>query len=110
MAELTGENDEIKILHHLASRSGAHPGSGHVPTLLDQFKVEGVNGEHDVLVLPVIGPNLETMYEKGPAAIQKSIKSIMYQVALGTSFLHDSGVVHGGRKLVPPTIQSETHR
>ena len=103
MAELTGKNNEIKILHHLASRTRAHPGSGHVLTLLDQFKVKGVNGEHDVLVLPVTGPHLDAMYNKGPVAIEESIKPIMRQVALGTSFLHDSGVVHGGKKLFPPT-------
>jgi len=110
MAKLTGKNNEIKILHHLASRTGTHPGSDHVLTLLDHFKVKGVNGEHDVLVFPVIGPDIQTMDDKGPDMIQKSIKSLMHQVALGTSFLHDSGVVHGGKKTVPSSILATAQR
>ena len=70
MAELTGKNNEIEIYQHLASRSGAHPGSGHVLTLLDYFKVEGVNGENDVLMFPVIGPHLEAMSDEEPAGIK----------------------------------------
>ena len=100
MAELTGKNNEIKIHRHLASQSGMHPGSDRVPALLDHFKVQGVNGEHDVLVFPVIGPHLETMFDESPAVIRKADNFLMHQVALGTSFLHDCGVVHAGRKPV----------
>ena len=96
MAELTGRNSEIQIYRHLASRSGSHPGSDRVIALLDHFKVQGANGEHDVLVLQVIGPHLEAMFDDDPAVIQQMIKSLTHQVALGTSFLHDCGVVHAG--------------
>ena len=97
VAELTGRNREIKIHRHLASRSGAHLGSDRVLALLDHFKVQGVNGEHDVLVLQVTGPHLEAMFDDDPAVIQQTIKSLMYQVALGVSFLHDCEVIHAGR-------------
>ena len=97
-ADLTGKNNEIKIYQHLASQSpSTHPGSGHVPTLLDHFRVHGVNGEHDVLVLQVLGPDLETMFDEiEPSVVEQSIKSLTHQVALGASFLHHCGVVHGG--------------
>jgi len=101
VAELTGKNREINIYRHLASRSGTHPGSEHVPTLLDHFKVQGVNGEHDVLVLQVTGPQLEDMFEYKSSAVERRIKSLTHQVALGLSFLHDCGVVHAGNQIVP---------
>ena len=110
MAELTGKNNEIKILRHLASLSGTHPESDRVLTLLDHFRVQGVNGEHDVLVFPVIGPDINAVSYSKPAVIRKAIKSVMHQVALGTSFLHDCGVVHAGRKPVLLTTQTTTHR
>ena len=56
-----------------------------------------MNGEHDVLVLQVLGPDLETMFDEiEPSVVEQSIKSLTHQVALGASFLHHCGVVHGG--------------
>ena len=78
------------------SQSVTHPGSERVLALLDHFKVQGVNGEHDVLVTQVVGPHLEAMFNEDPIVIQKSIKSLMREVALGISFLHHCGVVHAG--------------
>ena len=101
VAELTGK--EIKIHRHLASRSGTHPGSDHVLALLDHFKVQGVNGEHDVLVFQVIGPQLEAVFDDEPTIIQQRIKSLMHQVAVGLSFLHDCGVTHTGKQTVLST-------
>jgi serine/threonine-protein kinase SRPK3 len=108
VAELTGKNSEIKIHHHLASQSGIHPGSGRILALLDHFKVQGVNGEHDVLVLQVIGPQLAAMFDEEPIIIQQAIKSLVHQVALGISFLHECGVVHAGWPTVPPIDQQLT--
>ena len=96
VAELTGKNNEIKIYRHLASQTGTHPGSERVLALLDDFRVQGVNGEHNVLVLQVVGPRLGAMFNEEPTVIQQSIKSLVHQVALGTSFLHHYGIVHAG--------------
>ena len=96
MAELTNKDNEIKIHQNLVSQSVTHPGSEHVLALLDHFKVQGVNGEHDVLVTQVVGPHLEAMFNEDPPVIQKSIRSLMCEVALGVSFLHHCGVVHAG--------------
>jgi serine/threonine-protein kinase SRPK3 len=108
VAELTGRNREIKIYRHLASQSGMHPGSDRILVPLDHFKVQGPNGEHDVLVLQVTGPNLEAMFDDEPTVIQQAIRSLMHQVALGVSFLHDCGVIHAGR-LFRESIQTATH-
>ena len=99
VAELTGRNNEIDVYRHLAAQSKRgrkHPGSRHVLVLSDNFTVCGVNGKHDVLVFPVVGPHLEDMFDEELSAIRKSIKSLVRQVALGTSFLHDHGIVHAG--------------
>ena len=108
MAELTGKNSEIKIHRHLASQSGIHPGSDRILALLDHFKVQGVNGEHDVLVLQVIGPQLAAMFDEEPTAVQQTIKSLIHEVALGISFLHECGVVHAGQSAVLPIDQQLT--
>ena len=47
--------------------------------------MQGTNGEHDVLVLQVVGPHLEAMFNEEPIIIQQAIKSLVRQVALGTS-------------------------
>ena len=67
-----------------------------------------MNGEHDVLVSQVIGPHLEAMFDDEPTIIQQSIKSLVHQVALGTSFLHDCGVIHAGQLTVLSTNQQLT--
>jgi serine/threonine-protein kinase SRPK3 len=95
VAKLTDRN-EIKIHRHLALHSQSHPGSERVLALLDHFKVQGVNGEHNVLVSQVVGPHLEAMSDEDPSVIQKTIKTLIHQVALGISFLHHCGVVHAG--------------
>ena len=45
-----------------------------------------------MLVLQVIGPHLEDMLDEE----LHQTKPLAHQIALGISFLHDSGVVHAG--------------
>ena len=108
MADLTGENNEVKIYRHLASRSGTHPGSDRVLSPLDHFKVHGPNGEHDVLAFQVVGHHLEDMLTTDSSVIRRAIKPLVYQIALGISFLHDCGVVHAGQSTLLPTGQELT--
>ena len=109
VSDLTGKNNEIKIHRHLASQSvRTHPGSEHVIALLDYFTVHGVNGEHDVLVFPVVGPHLGVMLEKYQDEINQSVKSLLRQIALGASFLHDCGIVHAGQRAVSSGDQKLT--
>ena len=108
VAELIGRNNEVKIHRHLASRSGAHPGSDRILAPLDRFQVQGPNGEHDVLVFPVLGPQLQDVYGYDPTVIHRAIKTIVHQVALGISFLHDCGVVYAGLSTVLSTGQRLT--
>ena len=99
MAELTGRNNEIEIHHRLALQSGKHSGSDRVLALMDHFKVQGPNGEHDVLVSQVVGPHLGAIFDSESTVIHQAIKPLAHQIALGISFLHDRGVVHAGQSL-----------
>jgi len=108
VAELTGRNNEFRIYRHLASRSGTHPGSDRVLSPLDHFKVQGPNGEHDVLAFQVVGPHLEDILSTDSSVIRRAIKPLAYQIALGISFLHDCGVVHAGQSTLLPTGQELT--
>ena len=60
-----------------------------------------MNGEHDVLVFPVLGPHIGDMLLGDSGVIQHSIKTLVRQITLGVSFLRDCGVVHGGQLVVP---------
>ena len=64
-----------------------------------------------MLVLEVIGPSLQTMLDCGRPVIEPAIESLARQIALGTSFLHYRGVVHGGQSTVLSTEvnRSTTH-
>ncbi|KAL8662242.1 MAG: hypothetical protein Q9168_008287, partial [Polycauliona sp. 1 TL-2023] len=59
------KNQEVKIFEYLAlaaatrgSAKNKHPGKEHLITLLDQFAIEGPNGRHTCLVLPLLGPSV----------------------------------------------------
>ena len=65
--------------------------------------MHGTNGKHDVLVLQVVGPRIDAMFDEEPSVVQQSIKSLIHQVALGTSFLHHCGVVRVGQSTVSQT-------
>ena len=59
------------------SQSRARRESDRVLVLLDHFKVRGVSGGHDVLVLQATGPHLGAMFDNKPIAIQQTIKSLI---------------------------------
>ncbi|CAK7273999.1 hypothetical protein SEPCBS57363_005937 [Sporothrix epigloea] len=93
IADSADYNDpELAIFEHLKKFAGAgHP---NVMDLQDSFKISGPNGEHQCLVLPLLGPGLEFM--KASAAISTAVRrDICRQVASATAFLHQHGICHG---------------
>jgi len=62
---------------------------------LDHFRIEGVNGTHDVLVTEVVGPRLGDMINEDPELLQKQAKTLFRQIVSGAAHLHSSGIVHG---------------
>jgi len=94
-------SNEIKILQYLRNtfQWRKRPGSEHVLSLLDHFRVLGPNGIHHVLVFDVLGPSpdqLRNGNEEGEELVWKRSRIISKEVALGIAYLHELGVTHGG--------------
>lgn len=88
------EGGELNILQHLGKVAG--PGHPNVLALCSSFQISGPNGQHQCLVLPVLGPSLENT--KVVAALAGSTRhQVCQQVASAVSFLHHHGVCHGGK-------------
>ncbi len=62
---------------------------------LDHFWIDGPNGRHLCLVLPVLGPRIPVIWYRIPDPL-KIAKGIVLQVANGLNFLHKNGICHGG--------------
>ena len=82
----------------LAGLDRSVPGAEHIATPLDHFSVEGPNGTHQCIVLPVLGPcvspDLWIGMEKDPGLV---LRKLAYQAAQAMDFLHKNGMCHGGR-------------
>ena len=67
------------------------PSAHHITLPTHSFWIEGPNGRHICLVLPVLGPSIMASLFKG-AHVQKRA---LFQVACGLSYLHRHGIAHG---------------
>ncbi|KAI1130751.1 kinase-like domain-containing protein [Nemania abortiva] len=92
-------NHEVGVLQLISSSpSYIHRGKGHIVQLLDSFSIEGPNGEHQCLVLELLGPNIQELVssylhdERLPA---QAARSIAYQVLTGVDFLTQLKIGHG---------------
>ncbi|KAK7962949.1 uncharacterized protein PG986_003774 [Apiospora aurea] len=65
--------------------------NAHVAMALAEFFIVDLNGKHKCLVMPVLGPSLESLgLTRGP-----TLKGYLYEVALALEYLHHRGVAHG---------------
>jgi serine/threonine protein kinase len=68
---------------------------GHIVTLLDSFKHDGPNGEHECLVFELMGPAVEACYDPDYNPIPaKQAKSICNQLLTALKCLHNLGIAH----------------
>lgn len=76
-----------------------HPGHSYVLTLLDEFHCDGPNGRHQCLVSDVTGPSVMEVKEatEGEMLSVETAQNITAQLALGLTFIHSCGIVHGGK-------------
>jgi len=73
-------------------------GSSFVSSLLDEFYIDGVNGRHLCLVSEPAGCSVGVSKEETPFKFSKPIaRAIAAQSILGLEYLHNNGVVHGGK-------------
>ena len=91
-------SSEAKIGHHLNQGKRNHPGRKHVLSLLDDFLIDGPNGQHQCLVGEVVGSSIVNTREFSEHRMLslKTARDITAQLALGLAFLHSCGVIHGG--------------
>ncbi|XP_055371660.1 SRSF protein kinase 3 [Condylostylus longicornis] len=82
--------DEIKILKSVRDSDPSNPRRNKTVQLLDDFKINGVNGTHICMVFEVLGDNLLKLIRKSNyrgIPIQ-NVKSIIRQVLEGLDYLH----------------------
>ncbi|KAI0016605.1 protein kinase-like domain-containing protein [Xylariomycetidae sp. FL0641] len=96
------ESQEVEILRHLADRSTPEELEAcHVLLPLETFWLDGPNGRHLCLVMPIHGCNLSDWRghldsESESTAIEA--KRICAQIATGIQLLHEKGICHGDLK------------
>lgn len=61
---------------------------------LDHFWIDGPNGTHLCIVMPLLGPNLEHAAERYQNA-EAPLMRICYQLVQAMKFLHNKGICHG---------------
>lgn len=96
-ADSSKNSKELSILLHLSNSSLEHPGKRHVMELLDHFTHDGPNGIHLCLVSPVMmsdGAEMTVREKPRPASY---VRAISKQILLGLDFLHELGIIHGGK-------------
>ena len=97
VAEVSATSHEILILQHLRAVASSHPGYRFLNRLLDDFEIEGPNGVHRCLVLPLAGPSAAAFLEADTLRRRDSafVRRIVSHATAGLEALHDAGVVHG---------------
>ena len=99
VSKLCDNNHEASIYHHLSRGPAAHPGKGNIPHIFDSFTFEGPNGMHQCLVLELLGAFMSSISENyATDRLPGSIAwNVARQVAQATSYMHEMGIVHGGK-------------
>ncbi|TAQ91209.1 hypothetical protein B7494_g391 [Chlorociboria aeruginascens] len=90
-ANATDDNDmELNILRYLQKCAAPHP---NISSLDDVFQINGPNGLHYCLVLPVLGPSIKDMSGR---QLPKSLRQkACQQIASGLAYLHSLEICHG---------------
>lgn len=93
--------NELEFLEYLGQRkssSSDHVGSQFIASdLLRHFWVEGPNGSHRVLVLPVYGPSISHMSRWMTRIRKRVVQRIALQATQAVAYLHSGGICHGSK-------------
>lgn len=91
------ETKALKALSAPLSSSSlpVHPGQGLIPTILDEFKVRGPNGEHTCYTVTPAQCNLrEISFSR--LFPHEVARALSYGLAQAVAYTHSRGYVHGG--------------
>ena len=92
------QSREVDIRRRLHCGDRHHPGRPFVLSPLTEFYIDGPNGRHLCLVSEVVGPSIwdvKNATEHDMLPIEDA-QDITAQLALGLSYIHSCGIVHGG--------------
>ncbi|KAL8987509.1 MAG: hypothetical protein Q9169_008692 [Polycauliona sp. 2 TL-2023] len=103
-------NPELKMFEYLAAsasrrqqrgrdkRGSISVGKQHLVMLLDKFEIQGPNGTHDCLVLPLLGPSVWQKAESYASGLlhPELARKVARQVSEALAYLHSIGIGHGG--------------
>ncbi|KAI1167097.1 kinase-like protein [Nemania serpens] len=99
-ADHSAEGKEKTIYDHLLRISSSQKlKENHLLMPSDQFWIEGPNGRHYCLVLPVMGQTAWSWAtDKTIGRIHDDVRKVCAQIVQGVRFLHRYGVCHGDLK------------
>ncbi|ORY58156.1 kinase-like domain-containing protein, partial [Pseudomassariella vexata] len=86
---------ELRIMKRFRDR--ADPSHVLLPT--DSFWIQGPNGRHLCLVMPVMGPSLADFMSQGEIELP-IIKELLFQLGHSLKYLQQQGIVHGSFRRV----------
>lgn len=90
---------QLKVMRAISTSSLKHPGAISVMKGLDHFELDGPNGNHECLVLELLGPSVPEVLDvrfvdnRLPAELAKKVAR---ETLLGLDFLYQHGIGHGG--------------
>ncbi|KAL8748088.1 MAG: hypothetical protein Q9190_000116 [Brigantiaea leucoxantha] len=96
-AKATERSSEVQMLNKVYQGNSLHPGRQFIFSLLDDFLLSGSNGNHRCLVSDVYGVTVAGMKESFVYDLLplQTARRVTAQMALGLSYIHSCGVVHG---------------
>lgn len=89
---------ETKVLKALSTPtpfSPRHPGRGLVPSLLDEFEVQGPNGTHTCHTVTLAACSLRDLSFNHLLPLDIA-RALSYGLAQAVAYMHSRGYVHGG--------------
>lgn len=92
---------QLVIQQHLHDGDSSHPGHSIMLIPIDDFEIDGPNGQHSCFVTPVMGPSIGVATRRGQGAVARGLplhlaKRAVFELANGISYMTSQGVVHGG--------------
>ncbi|CAI6326804.1 unnamed protein product [Periconia digitata] len=85
---------DLKIQQWVAAKSSEALSSPLIALPTDRFWADGPNGRHLCLVLPLLGPRIDTVWNKFKDP-QKILPKIAFQASQSLQLLHSLGICHG---------------
>ncbi|KAK0106908.1 hypothetical protein ONS95_003625 [Cadophora gregata] len=86
---------DLKTLRDISSAASTHAGTRYINHLLDEFFVDGPNGQHLCLVTKVLGANVAHVSSDFHRLSGKASQEVASQAVSALSYLHSLGICHG---------------